>query len=109
MTTAIEGAEIPGLEGTVAPRFRPGSAGYVNPDSTGVGRMLTLKVYALQATTGKILWERTSFEGPPVRRPPPLQHLRLVHDRDRREAALRVVRGRRVLRLRPCRRAEVED
>ena len=27
--------------------------------------MLTLKVYALQATTGKILWERTSFEGPP--------------------------------------------
>ena len=39
--------------------------GYVNPDSTGVGRMLTLKVYALQATTGEIVWERTSFEGPP--------------------------------------------
>jgi outer membrane protein assembly factor BamB len=64
LTTAIEGAEIPGWKapGHLGFDRKPG---YVNPDSTGVGHMLTLKVYAFQATTGKILWERTSFEGPP--------------------------------------------
>jgi outer membrane protein assembly factor BamB len=64
VTTAIEGAEIPGWKAPVHLGFDR-KPGYVNPDSTGIGRMLTLKVYALQAATGKILWERTSFEGPP--------------------------------------------
>jgi outer membrane protein assembly factor BamB len=64
VTTAIEGAEIPGWKAPVHLGFDR-KPGYVNADSTGVGRMLTLKVYAVQATTGKILWERTSFEGPP--------------------------------------------
>jgi len=64
VTTAIEGTEIPGWKAPVHLGFDR-KPGYVNADSTGVGHMLTLKVYAVQATTGKILWERTSFEGPP--------------------------------------------
>jgi outer membrane protein assembly factor BamB len=65
VTTAIEGAEIPGWKAPVHLGFDR-KPGYVNEASTGVGHMLTLKVYAIQATTGKIVWERTSFEGPPV-------------------------------------------
>jgi len=64
VTTAIEGAVIPGWKAPVHLGF-DGKPGYVNEASTGVGHMLTLKVYAVQADTGKILWERTSFEGPP--------------------------------------------
>ncbi len=64
VTTAIEGAEIPGWKAPVHLGFDR-KPGYVNENSTGVGHMLTLKVYAIQATTGRILWERTSFEGPP--------------------------------------------
>jgi outer membrane protein assembly factor BamB len=64
VTTAIEGAEIPGWKAPVHLGFDR-KPGYVNENSTGVGHMLTLKVYAIQAATGKILWERTSFEGPP--------------------------------------------
>jgi len=64
VTTAIEGAEIPGWKAPLHLGFDR-KPGYVNADSTGVGHMLTLKVYALQATTGKVVWERTSFEGPP--------------------------------------------
>ena len=64
VTTAIEGAEIPGWKAPVHLGFDR-KPGYVNADSTGVGHMLTLKVYALEAAGGKIVWERTSFEGPP--------------------------------------------
>ena len=65
VTTAIEGAEIPGWKAPVHLGFDR-KPGYVNENSTGVGRMLTLKVYAVQASTGKIVWERTAFEGPPL-------------------------------------------
>jgi outer membrane protein assembly factor BamB len=65
VTTAIEGAEIPGWKAPVHLGFDR-QPGYVNPDSTGVGHLLTLKVYAVQPTTGRILWERTAFEGPPA-------------------------------------------
>lgn len=65
VTTAIEGDVIPGWTAPVHLGFDR-KPGYVNPDSTGVGRMLTLKVYAIQATTGKVLWDRTAFEGPPL-------------------------------------------
>jgi len=64
ITTAIEGAEIPGWKAPVHLGFDR-LPGYVNPDSTGKGHMLTLKTYAIQATTGKVVWERVSFEGPP--------------------------------------------
>lgn len=64
VTTAIEGDAIPGWKAPVHLGFDR-KPGYVNPDSTGVGRMLTLKVYAVDANSGKILWERVSFEGQP--------------------------------------------
>ena len=108
VTTAIEGAEIPGWKAPVHLGFDR-KPGYVNENSTGVGHMLTLKVYAIQATTGRILWERTSFEGPP-------------HD-DRHKSntyasstvatdgklGLRLLRVRGSLRLRFRRHVEVED
>ena len=65
VTTAIEGEVIPGWKAPVHLGFDR-KPGYVNADSTGVGHMLTLKVYAVQAKTGKILWERTTFQGPPA-------------------------------------------
>lgn len=64
VTTAVEGDAIEGWKAPVHLGFDR-KPGYVNPDSTGVGRMLTLKVYAVQADTGKIVWERVAFEGPP--------------------------------------------
>lgn len=64
VTTSIEGAAIPGWKAPVHLGFDR-KPGYVNADSTGVGHQLTLKVYALEASTGRIVWERTAFEGPP--------------------------------------------
>jgi outer membrane protein assembly factor BamB len=64
VTSAIEGAEIPGWKAPVHLGFDR-KPGYVNEASTGIGHMLTLKVFAVHAATGKIVWERTSFEGPP--------------------------------------------
>lgn len=65
LTTAVEGEEIAGWKAPVHLGFDR-KPGYVNADSTGVGRMLVMKVLAIQASTGKILWERTAFEGPPL-------------------------------------------
>jgi len=64
LTTAIEGAEIPGWKAPVHLGFDR-KPGYVNADSTGVGRVLTLKVLAVDTRTGAVAWERTAFEGPP--------------------------------------------
>lgn len=64
VTTAVEGDPIPGWKAPVHLGF-DGKPGYVNADSTGVGRMLTLKVYAVSAKDGTIAWERTAFAGPP--------------------------------------------
>jgi outer membrane protein assembly factor BamB len=64
ITTAIEGAVIPDWKAPVHLGFDR-KPGYVNEDSTGVGHLMTLKVLAVDATSGKILWERTAFEGPP--------------------------------------------
>jgi outer membrane protein assembly factor BamB len=64
VTSAIEGAVIPGWKAPIHLGFDR-LPGYVNEASTGVGRMLTLKVFAVDATTGKIVWDRTAFEGPP--------------------------------------------
>jgi outer membrane protein assembly factor BamB len=63
LTTSIEGAQIPGR---TAPDhlgfdFRPG---YLHPDSVAVDYAQTLKVLAVDATNGRILWERTVHDGP---------------------------------------------
>src|SRR5258707_2620215 len=60
LTTAIEG---PMLDGAGAPtHIRQGKA-WKHPDSLGADGAWTLKVLALDASSGKILWQQTSFEG----------------------------------------------
>lgn len=60
VTAAIEGDVVPGaraVEHTV--EGKP----WVHPDSVAADRKHTLKVVALEATSGRIVWERTAFEG----------------------------------------------
>lgn len=63
LATSIVGEEIPGR---IAPDhlgfdLQPG---YLHPDSVGVDYAHTLKVLAVDAGTGDIVWERTVHEGP---------------------------------------------
>ena len=60
VTSAVEGDVVAGakavghmVEGQV----------WVHPDSVAAGRKHTLKVLALDAKTGKVLWDRTAYEG----------------------------------------------
>jgi outer membrane protein assembly factor BamB len=63
LTTSIQGAQIPGRKAPDHLGFdlKPG---YVNPDSEGVDYANTLKVLAVDAATGRIVWERTVYDGP---------------------------------------------
>ena len=63
LTTAVEGDVIaPGAKGT---RHVIDGQDFVHPDGVGADRKQTLKVLALDADDGKILWERTAWEGAP--------------------------------------------
>ena len=60
LTSAVEGPVVPGakavghtVEGQV----------WVHPDSVAAEKKQTLKVLALDARTGKLLWDRTAYEG----------------------------------------------
>src|SRR5512147_2195412 len=60
LTAAVEGEVVPGakavghtVEGQV----------WLHPDSVAADRRHTLKVLALDAATGKVLWDRTAYEG----------------------------------------------
>lgn len=60
VTSAVEGDVVPGakavghmVEGQV----------WVHPDSVAADRKHTLKVLALDAKTGRVLWDRTAYEG----------------------------------------------
>jgi len=64
LTTSIEGGAAPvGHQAPVHPdfNFKPG---YLHPDSVGVDRLYALKVMAFDATDGRMLWDRTVFDGP---------------------------------------------
>ncbi len=63
LTTSIEGAEIPGRKAPDHLGFdlKPG---YFHEDSVGVDYAYTLKVLAVDATTGKPVWDRTVHDGP---------------------------------------------
>jgi len=61
LTTAIEGAVVPGHK---APEHFDGGKPFLHPDSVGVDRTNTLKVIALDAKTGKIVWEQIAHDGP---------------------------------------------
>jgi outer membrane protein assembly factor BamB len=62
LTTSIEGDPVPGRKAPVHLGFDR-KPGYVHPDSVGVDRLHTLKVLAIDASSGRIVWERTAFDG----------------------------------------------
>ena len=60
LTTDIEGEKI---EGASAPQHMRDGEVYLHPDSQSGDRRHTLKVIALSATSGEILWSRTAHDG----------------------------------------------
>ena len=61
LTTAIEGEAIPNAKGPM--RVEDYGPSGVHPDGIGVDHKQTLKVLAYDANSGKMLWERTAFDG----------------------------------------------
>lgn len=62
VTTAIEGAVVPGAK--AATHIVNGKE-WAHPESVGADRKHTFKIVALDRDTGKILWETTAWEGAP--------------------------------------------
>ena len=62
VTTAVEGPVVPGAK---AVKHMMGDKEFLHPDSIGADRKHTFKVISVNASTGKILWEQTAFEGTP--------------------------------------------
>ena len=60
VTSSIEGEVVPGA--AMVPHTVDGKP-WIHPDSVSADRKQTLKVLALDATTGKVVWDRTAYEG----------------------------------------------
>jgi outer membrane protein assembly factor BamB len=60
LTTSIEGAVIPGAE--AVRHYRNGQE-YLHPDSVGADHGYALKLLCLDLKTGKLLWDKTVYEG----------------------------------------------
>jgi outer membrane protein assembly factor BamB len=61
VTAVIEGDVVPGQR---AVKHRQGpEADWIHPDSVAADKKHTFKVVALDAKSGKILWDRTAYEG----------------------------------------------
>lgn len=60
LTAEIEGEVVPGAQ--AAKHILEGEE-YKHPDAVGADRHHTLKVMCLARDTGKLLWERTAYEG----------------------------------------------
>jgi outer membrane protein assembly factor BamB len=60
LTSCIEGPVVPGAQ---AVKHIIGGKEFKHPDWAGSEHSQTLKVLCLDADTGKVLWERTSYEG----------------------------------------------
>ncbi|HEU4388509.1 MAG TPA: PQQ-binding-like beta-propeller repeat protein, partial [Blastocatellia bacterium] len=60
LTTSIEGPAVPGAKAVT--HIRNGRV-FVHPDSVGADHSYTIKVLCLDRETGKVLWERTAYEG----------------------------------------------
>ena len=62
LTSMIEGEAIPGQR---AVKHRYGKdEDWVHPDSVAADKKHTLKVIALDAKSGKVLWDKVAYEGP---------------------------------------------
>ena len=62
LTTAIEGAEVPGAK---AVKHQFDGKDFVHPDSVGANKKHTFKVIALDRDSGKVVWQSTAWEGTP--------------------------------------------
>lgn len=60
LTTDIEGDKVP--DAKAVPHKLEGQD-FIHPDSVGADRKHTFKVLCLDRDTGKLLWERTAYEG----------------------------------------------
>jgi outer membrane protein assembly factor BamB len=63
LTTAIEGDAVPGAK---AVKHVSEGLEFVHPDAMGADRRQTFKLLSLDAKDGRVLWERTVWEGTPV-------------------------------------------
>jgi outer membrane protein assembly factor BamB len=63
LTTAVEGEVVPGAK--AVKHLLEGDKEFLHPDSVGADHKHTFKVVCLDRQTGKIIWERTAFEGTP--------------------------------------------
>lgn len=62
LTTAVEGAVVPGA--VAAPKHKLEGQDFAHPDAMGADRRHNLFVLCLDADTGKILWQTSAYEGP---------------------------------------------
>jgi outer membrane protein assembly factor BamB len=62
VTTSIRGQQYPGRTAPDHPDFN-GDPGYLHPDATAVDYAHALKVLAIDADTGAVVWERTVDDG----------------------------------------------
>ncbi|MGH9203507.1 MAG: PQQ-binding-like beta-propeller repeat protein, partial [Vicinamibacterales bacterium] len=62
LTTSIKGGHVPGRTAPVHLGFDR-KPGYVHPDSVDVDFKHSLKVLAIDAESGKLLWTRTAYDG----------------------------------------------
>ena len=62
VTTSIKGEQVPGRKAPVHLDFNR-QPGYVHPDTLDVDYKHALKVFAIDTATGKIVWERTAYDG----------------------------------------------
>jgi outer membrane protein assembly factor BamB len=63
LTTAVEGDVVPGAK---AVRHVADGQEFVHPDATGADRRHAFKLLVLDARDGRLVWERTAWEGTPV-------------------------------------------
>jgi outer membrane protein assembly factor BamB len=63
LTTAVEGAVVPGAK--AVKHTIEGGEEFLHPDSVGADRKHMFKVICLDRESGKILWQSTAWEGTP--------------------------------------------
>jgi outer membrane protein assembly factor BamB len=62
VTAAIKGKDVPGRKAPVHLNFDY-TPGYVHPDAVDIEFEEQLKLYAIDAKTGRIAWERVAYDG----------------------------------------------
>lgn len=62
ITTSIKGEEVPGRKAQEHLKFDY-TPGYIHPDAVDIEFKHALKVFAVDAVTGELAWERTPYDG----------------------------------------------